>query len=188
MIRCQNELYHHGILGMKWGVRRYRNKDGSLTSAGKKRYDVGEQKARMKSAKKESKQAYKDYRKKLGIGIGIDRIQRSANAEKKAEKAALKYIDEKAKYKGVKSKNYDKAEFNSYRKTMQKYGIRGSYNDRASNNSATKLYDHIATKKGKAYADRIEKSVQNRAYASLAASGAVAIGTTFASAYLASRG
>lgn len=31
-------LVHHGILGMKWGVRRYQNKDGSLTSAGKKRY------------------------------------------------------------------------------------------------------------------------------------------------------
>lgn len=32
-----NELYHHGIKGMKWGVRRYQNKDGSLTAAGKKR-------------------------------------------------------------------------------------------------------------------------------------------------------
>lgn len=31
-------LIHYGILGMKWGVRRYQNKDGSLTSAGKKRY------------------------------------------------------------------------------------------------------------------------------------------------------
>ncbi len=31
------ELYHHGIKGMKWGIRRYQNKDGSLTSAGKKR-------------------------------------------------------------------------------------------------------------------------------------------------------
>lgn len=30
-------LVHHGILGQKWGVRRYQNKDGSLTSAGKKR-------------------------------------------------------------------------------------------------------------------------------------------------------
>ena len=31
------ELKHHGILGMKWGVRRYQNADGSLTQAGKKR-------------------------------------------------------------------------------------------------------------------------------------------------------
>ena len=31
-------LAHHGILGMKWGVRRFQNKDGSLTEAGKKRY------------------------------------------------------------------------------------------------------------------------------------------------------
>lgn len=32
------ELTHHGILGMKWGQRRFQNKDGSLTPAGKKRY------------------------------------------------------------------------------------------------------------------------------------------------------
>lgn len=31
-------LEHHGILGQKWGVRRYQNSDGTLTSAGKKRY------------------------------------------------------------------------------------------------------------------------------------------------------
>ena len=33
-------LIHYGVLGMKWGVRRYQNKDGSLTSAGKKRYSA----------------------------------------------------------------------------------------------------------------------------------------------------
>ena len=32
-------LEHHGIKGMKWGVRRYQNADGTLTAAGKKRYD-----------------------------------------------------------------------------------------------------------------------------------------------------
>lgn len=33
-----SELYHHGILGQKWGVRRFQNADGSLTEEGKKRY------------------------------------------------------------------------------------------------------------------------------------------------------
>lgn len=37
-----SELYlaHHGILGQKWGIRRFQKEDGSLTSAGKRRYDV----------------------------------------------------------------------------------------------------------------------------------------------------
>ena len=34
----ESSLKHHGILGMKWGVRRYQNKDGSYTAAGEKRY------------------------------------------------------------------------------------------------------------------------------------------------------
>ena len=47
-----SELNHHGILGMKWGVRRYQNPDGSLTAAGKRRME-----------KKDAKWAHKNYNK-----------------------------------------------------------------------------------------------------------------------------
>lgn len=39
-VTYSESLSHHGILGQKWGIRRYRNQDGTLTPAGKKRYAV----------------------------------------------------------------------------------------------------------------------------------------------------
>lgn len=45
-------MYHHGILGQKWGVRRFQNKDGTLTAAGQKRLE-----------KKDAKWAHKNHDK-----------------------------------------------------------------------------------------------------------------------------
>jgi hypothetical protein len=38
MVYVTDELYHHGIKGQRWGIRRYQNPDGTLTEAGEKRY------------------------------------------------------------------------------------------------------------------------------------------------------
>lgn len=46
---------HHGVLGMKWGVRRYQNKDGSLTPKGKARYKLGKNGELVKLTHKEKK-------------------------------------------------------------------------------------------------------------------------------------
>lgn len=85
-----NELFHHGILGMKWGVRRYQNKDGSLTSAGKKRV--------YKTVKKYSK----NKRDALGQAVGEDKT--ITEAARKVMPLAKKHAEASARRSVMASK------------------------------------------------------------------------------------
>lgn len=60
-----NELFHWGIKGMKWGVRRYQNKDGSLTPDGKKRYGEDHDDYRRARSKKPRAMSDKELREAI---------------------------------------------------------------------------------------------------------------------------
>ena len=89
-------LAHHGILGMKWGVRRYQNKDGTLTPAGKKRYNRDVQRTstqigRTMATRKRQLAADKSDLEKLNSGkhLSVGLTKKRQDAYDKRDKAAL---------------------------------------------------------------------------------------------------
>ena len=95
-------LAHHGVKGQKWGVRRYQNKDGSLTPKGKKHYDS-------MSDDKLQKTLYKQVKRARSEQSGKSNQWNIHNTIGKYSKAAQeKYYKDKDKYKN--SDSYKQAE------------------------------------------------------------------------------
>lgn len=84
-IITNGELYHWGIKGQKWGVRRYQNKDGSLTPAGRKRYayldtvrkNEADRYKRMAESEEKSFEINKKHMRFLKSDEGVDYIKRN---------------------------------------------------------------------------------------------------------------
>lgn len=151
-----NELYHHGILGMKWGIRRYQNADGSLTDAGKKRYGSGG--GLITSVKRKWKTAKANKKRKATL-----------EAKKRAEEDAQKH--EAAKQEAIRSGNatqiskyQNELSNQELREVLDRLGSKQRLSDMAAKETPKKLSKldratNIANKAAQA-ADIAEKGIK----------------------------
>lgn len=90
-------LVHHGVKGQKWGVRRYQNKDGSLTPEGKRRYQIQED---LDTAKKKLTDANAEVMKNTRFFRPLSKTNREK--AKQAHEEAKKYSEEVKSLKELK--------------------------------------------------------------------------------------
>lgn len=111
------ELVHWGVRGMRWGVRRYQNKDGTLTAAGKKRYD--KEMAKLKAEKK-----VLDNKAKTKAKLDkLENLRKEVDEQKQANKPAI------AKPKVQKSKKSTPMTDEELRAKVQRLELEKRYRD-----------------------------------------------------------
>ncbi len=160
MIYYDDELYHHGIKGMKWGVRRYQNKDGSLTKEGRRKYNnVQNSDGTMKIRKGDSditKRVKRDY-------------NRLSDKEFRGKYAASKktYLKRVRKYGDPYMKS-------PLAKIGKKLAAREAYKKTGKMAKTSKDYDRLANKELKTIKKSRERSKKLAKIGAAAAGAAVA--------------
>lgn len=151
-----NELHHAGIRGMKWGVRRYQNKDGSLTDAGRKRYARDAREKEYDKYDSETGTYYKESKKngRSDLSVDADRyakedlsrsrklVDESSTMANKLKNANDNAIRNKSKNKMDLSKMTDK----QMRDEINRALLEKQYND---------MFAPQKTSKGREYASKV---------------------------------
>jgi hypothetical protein len=203
-----NELYHHGIKGQKWGVRRFQNPDGSWTEAGKKRYSntTAGAKRYQKDAKKEHREversgsatgrvylstireqesaekSFNKVRQKYGIDDNTDRTQLANNVRKKLDRYESSVKDAKANRDFWRAENKEAVSY--MKKTTKEFNEKlEEYGKKPLNSIPTKtLKDGEEILNGRIFS--VSEKLQKLAFASASMAGglfvAAAIGSPIA--------
>lgn len=103
-------LYHHGIKGQKWGVRRWQNADGSLTAAGRSHYGIGKAINRIKYGKTYDTELTENVKTSFGK-TKYTNMDGTLNEKGKvlASNFIGKEVERTKKYYGKKEEKYKKA-------------------------------------------------------------------------------
>lgn len=134
----ENELTHWGVRGMRWGVRRYQNKDGSLTSAGKKRMSLGDK--------------IKNYKTNKKRKAALEKARQTRIANKQAAEKRAKDLEDGK----IKSKNMTDAELN---KRIQRLQLEKTYNDAVRDSKNTSMGSRFTSKFKESMIDKLADNV-----------------------------
>ena len=154
-----DELYHHGIKGMKWGVRRYQNKDGSLTGKGKKRYARDAREQGYGKYDSESGKYYKQSKKKGREDLDVDAsryVKEDMTRSKRLVDESSRMTSElkRANEQAIKNKPKEKMDLSN----MTDQELRDRINRQMLENQYNNLFAPQNTSRGREYASQVLES------------------------------
>mgnify|MGYP007069865818 CR=1 FL=1 len=162
MSNDEQVLVHHGVLGMKWGIRRYQNEDGSRTALGKQHYGYEDVKNRAKSIANKAKTVAQKIKKAIDETEGFE-DEKTSNSKNKnnltreqrrsVHSEALKEIEEEV----VNDSDFMEKIFKMQEDGVPDYRIQQAYNREIDKRLNKRVKDSISMQMDEEFASAFDE-------------------------------